>query len=329
MNIRRNDQDVSPELLSKYQADLAADAFGFGQGAPAYQAYERWLPIVKHWVESGGGLMTTHDAVGYRSHVPMFPEIAKGIYHDVVSRDPFTAELVISCDQPFTPSLRQGDRIPLSYFDYIVSDPGLPGAFWRGVEKTGENAKSSGAVVVYGTAGKGVTLPMARYPAAGRRPVVPPSSAEKCLLDCVRYLAGLIDDPAPGGEDLGAEYDLGSKQANLLFNGGFEKTDAAGKPPEITIYHADAMLPDFALSTDDCHAGQYCGRLSIREFRSVGKPIKKGTVGVIFGDVLYGSFGEKAQVIPEASEYEFSVWVRACGNVRQPDVRILVYAWNR
>lgn len=263
----------------------------------------------------------------------MFPEIAKGIYHDVVSRDPFTAELVISCDQPFTPSLRQGDRIPLSYFDYIVSDPGPFGRILaRGVEKTGENAKSSGAVVVYGTAGKG------RYIANGSLPglladgsVVPPSSAEKMLLlDCVRYLAGLIDDPAPGGEDLGAEYDLGSKQANLLFNGGFEKTDAAGKPPEITIYHADAMLPDFALSTDDCHAGQYCGRLSIREFRSVGKPIKKGTVGVIFGDVLYGSFGEKAQVIPEASsEYEFSVWVRGdAGNVRQPDVRILVYAWK-
>ena len=142
----------------------------------------------------------------------MFPEIAKGIYHDVVSRDPFTAELVISCDQPFTPSLRQGDRIPLSYFDYIVSDPGPFGRILaRGVEKTGENAKSSGAVVVYGTAGKG------RYIANGSLPglladgsVVPPSSAEKMLLlDCVRYLAGLIDDPAPGGEDLGAEYDLG------------------------------------------------------------------------------------------------------------------------
>ncbi len=327
-------QDAAPELLAKYQALIWPQMpLGVVKETPAYQAYERWFPIVKHWVENGGGLMVTHDAVGYKSHAPMFPEIAKGVYHDVISRDPFTAELVVSRARPFTPSLRRGDRVPLSYFDYVVSEPGPAGRILaRGVEKTGDSAKSSGAVVVYGPAGKG------RYIANGSLPglladgsVVPPSGAEKMLLmDCVRYLAGLLDDPAPASEDIGAEYDLGGKQANLLFNGGFEKIDSNGKPPEITIHNAGTMLPDFALSTNDCHAGQYCGRLAVGEFRSAKKGVGKGTVGVIFSDALHGAYGVEGQVIPAAgNEYEFSVWIRGdAGNARQPDVRVLVYVWN-
>ncbi len=326
--------DATPEILTKYKVLIWPQMpLGVVKETPAYQAYDRWFPIVKHWVEEGGGLLVTHDAVGYKCHVPLFPEIAKGSYHDVVGREPFTAELVISHPQPFTPSLQPGDRIPLSYFDYVVLELGPQGRILaRGVEKTGDAAKSSGPVVVYGQAGKG------RYVANGSLPglladgsVVPPSGAEKCLLlDCVSWLAGIVPDPAPAGVDFGAEYELGDKQANLLFNGGVERLNAAGRPRQISLYNAGSMVPDFSVSTQEFHSGQSSARLAVKEFRPGDGGSGKGTVGLIYGEVRSGAFGENSYVIPAAnSEYEFSFWVKGdAGNAKQPEGQVLIYAWR-
>ncbi|MGI6088244.1 MAG: hypothetical protein ACOYCD_09960, partial [Kiritimatiellia bacterium] len=111
--------DATPATLSKFKAVIVPQLSNASK-------YKDWIEPLRSWVEAGGGLMTTHDAVGYRMHPVIFPEIAKGHFHYFdESKKPFWVELCLTRERPFTTFLRQGDRIPLAYYDYPESVTGF------------------------------------------------------------------------------------------------------------------------------------------------------------------------------------------------------------
>ena len=198
-----NIYDTSPATLKDFQVVIMTEIAIRGKS----EKYKEDVANLRNWVKAGGGVMAVHDAVGYRLHTePLFPEIAKGVHNDYLNRDPFFAELCIVQENPAIPGFKQGDRIPLSFYDYVTLIPGSDGKILaRGVDKSCDKAKSAGPVIVYGQVGKG------RYIACGTLPgymaprtIAPPTGAEKQLLmGCIDYLAGKTKSPEDETTELG------------------------------------------------------------------------------------------------------------------------------
>lgn len=327
--------DITTESLRQFRVLILPQLpLGVVKDTPAYAAYDKWVPVLREWVEAGGGLMTLHDAVGYRSHLALFPQIAQGTFHDFVKREAFFAELVIANEKPFTPAFAQGDRVPLSYYDYVTLNPGPEGIILaRGVDKTGEQALSAGPVIVFGKAGAG------RYIANGTMPgiladegIAPPCGAEKqLLLDCLNYLAGQVDQAAISVAELGAEHELGGLSANRILNGSFERITGRDRPYGVMPYNAGTMLSAWGLTNEPVHDGSHSVWLQLTGFKEAVKGTSgRGTAGLIFADALNGAVGETALVVPqEAFEYEFSFWVKGDhANERPPTVYVTVFVWK-
>jgi hypothetical protein len=130
------------------------------------------------FVRAGGGLITTHDAVGYRSMPPMLTSVCKGgIAH--VRHEAWK----LSGSHPVTAGLAKGSALLQGYYDHIQLECGPDGVAAAVSEKSGK------PVVVAGQCGKG------RYVACGLLPClsadhqeVPPTSDEaKLLLNAIRW----------------------------------------------------------------------------------------------------------------------------------------------
>ncbi len=77
---------------------------------------------VREFVEEGGGVMLTHDAVGYRSHNAMFPEIGTGV------ANPKLGTAIVTQVHPVTGAFTVGDTIDYGYsYDHIAIEPGDSG----------------------------------------------------------------------------------------------------------------------------------------------------------------------------------------------------------
>jgi len=102
------------------------------------------------FVQDGGGLVATHDAVGFRAMPPIVPEVCvKGVGHP--RDDGWRADR----EHPVTKGLALGKTLSRSYYDQITLEPGP-----RGVV-VAQAVPSAAPVVVCGDAGKG------RYMACG------------------------------------------------------------------------------------------------------------------------------------------------------------------
>lgn len=316
--------DASPATLAKFKVVIA----------PQFKdpsEYSQCLDNLRAWVGEGGGLMTTHDAVGYRKHPAVFPEIAQGAFHYFAEhREPFFAELCLTRQNSFVRALRHGDRIPLAYYDYITLKAGPQGrVLARGVEKSGESARTAGPVVVYGRAGQGRYIACGALPGllADEKTIEPPSGAERLfLVDCVRYLAGKIDAPNGEGDDCGAELELGRLESNLLFNGSAEILDEKGLPVSIRGYNSDKLKPDWGLTTNHAPEGMYALRLRAKGYQPQDvTDLRKGSISV-----QYGLAGEEALVIPaKKARYTFSFLLKGSSdNQAQPVVCPLIRVWK-
>lgn len=135
---------------------------------------------IEQFVRRGGGLITTHDAVGYRAMPVVCADICAGgtehVRHEawqVVAKHPVTAGLPV------------GKALTQSYYDQIQIKAGPKGT----VLATTTNSEQP--VVVAGAVGKG------RYVACGLLPgfsadnmeVVPTSDESKLLLNAIRWCA--------------------------------------------------------------------------------------------------------------------------------------------
>jgi len=140
-------------------------------GAEAVEALERF-------VRAGGGLITTHDAVGYRGHPLLLTEVCKrGLEH---VRDP---HWVVVAEHPVTAGLKRNVPLAHGYYDHIELEAGPRGTVLA------RAAESGRPVVVCGEVGKG------RYVACGlciglapdNRDAAPTAPERTLLLNAARW----------------------------------------------------------------------------------------------------------------------------------------------
>jgi len=179
------------ELLQK-TAGIDVLAVGIGQLRPGEckvvilpqfrsdMVPEQLVKTLESFVSAGGGLITTHDAVGYRSMPALCTMVCEGgaahVRHE---------RWKVSIDHPITAGLRKGAALSQGYFDHIQLKCGKDGTAVAVSEKTGL------PVVVAGTFGKG------RYVACGLlvglnpdNKEAPPTADEARLLkNAIRWCA--------------------------------------------------------------------------------------------------------------------------------------------
>jgi hypothetical protein len=131
------------------------------------------VAALERFVRAGGGLVTTHNAVGYRGHPLIITDVcARGLEH---VRD---KQWVAVAEHPTTAGIDLNKPLPHSYYDHIELEPG-PNAL-----VLARAAESRRPVIVCGSFGKG------RYLACGlaiglapNSKDAPPAGAEKTLLE--------------------------------------------------------------------------------------------------------------------------------------------------
>ena len=140
---------------------------------------------VDRFVVAGGGLLLTHDAVGYGKHTTLFPSIGTGL------RNPKLDKAKVSAEHPVTKGLAVGDRIAQGFrFDHVAISPGPEGAVL--VDNDLGNA-----VVVVGKVGKGRVVLCGmltgvrgdRTDQAGKEAKITDGTELKLLLNAVDWLS--------------------------------------------------------------------------------------------------------------------------------------------
>jgi uncharacterized membrane protein len=142
---------------------------------------DKQAALLREFVREGGGLIVTHNAVGYRGLPAIIPEVCiKGLQH---VRD---LEWIVVADHPLTRGIPEAQPLAHSYYDHIELEPGTSGVAVA-------TAKQSGRpVVVCGEFGQG------RYAACGlalglspEDQDIAPTGAERTLLEnAVRWARG-------------------------------------------------------------------------------------------------------------------------------------------
>ena len=103
---------------------------------------ERMAAALRNWIGAGGALLATHDAVGYRGHMPIAPEVCVG----GVSNERVTA--VVVADSPAVPAEYRGAAFEHAFYDHIILRPGDKG-------QTIVTDRAGKPVVIAGEVGKG------------------------------------------------------------------------------------------------------------------------------------------------------------------------------
>jgi hypothetical protein len=84
--------------------------------------FNQAIDEVREFVRKGGGVMLTHDAVGYRRHKPMFPEIGKG------TTNPRHGLARIVAGHPIVAGFAPGDTVEYGFsYDHIAIESGDDG----------------------------------------------------------------------------------------------------------------------------------------------------------------------------------------------------------
>ena len=136
---------------------------------------------LREYVRSGGGLLLTHDAVGMRQHVPVFPELWVG--------GPQRVRLdsaIVAVAHPITEALNVGESFHHSYADHIP-------VVVRGEVAIVVSDAEGNTVVAAGRFGKGRVVANGMCTGLGPRETeAAPVTAEKTLLiNAVSWLAGV------------------------------------------------------------------------------------------------------------------------------------------
>lgn len=135
---------------------------------------------LEEFVRAGGGLITTHDAVGYRNMPPLLTTICKGgtahVRHEGWK---------ITGTHPITAELDKNTVLSQSYYDHIQLECGPDGVV------VAVSEKSSKPVVVAGEFGKGRYVACGLLPclSADHQEVAPTPHEATLLLNAIRWCA--------------------------------------------------------------------------------------------------------------------------------------------
>jgi hypothetical protein len=137
---------------------------------------------LRGFVEAGGGLLVTHDAVGMRSHPAIFPDVGKGLDRPVKE-----TKMIVAAEHPLTAGMKLGDEFDHAYYDHIPLAGGDQGTVII------KNAAGT-PVVACAEVGKGryVACGIALGLRPGDAEVAPTGGELRLLTSAVRWLAGLL-----------------------------------------------------------------------------------------------------------------------------------------
>jgi len=129
---------------------------------------------IKEFVLAGGGLVTTHDAAGYRGHPPLVTNVcARGVAH---VKD---KQWIVIKKHPVTEGIELHKNLSHSYYDHIELEPGPQGTVLANAAQSGK------PVVVAGASGKGryVACGLLSGVAGSTNTEIAPTGAERILLE--------------------------------------------------------------------------------------------------------------------------------------------------
>ncbi|NOZ19895.1 MAG: hypothetical protein GXP25_02270 [Planctomycetes bacterium] len=182
----------SDGLLELLQKSDGIDALSIGLGAlrgdecqvivlPQFRSAmvpDALAKEIEGFVRRGGGLITTHDAVGYRAMPVVCADIcAGGAQHVRYER------WKVAADHPVTAGLPRNKVLTQGYYDHIQLKPGPKGTVVAVSEKTGK------PVVIVGTLGKGRYVACGLLPgfSADNQEVTPTPDEGTLLLNAIRW----------------------------------------------------------------------------------------------------------------------------------------------
>ncbi len=139
------------------------------------------VAALRTFVEGGGGLVVTHDSVGFRDQPIIIPEVCAG---GLEKAD--VAEWVTAGGHPVTAGIAAGERHGQSYYDQILLEPGEQGTV------VARNAETEDPIAVAGSFGEGryVALGLAVGLAEDATDVEPAGAEAQLLLNAVTWAAG-------------------------------------------------------------------------------------------------------------------------------------------
>ena len=138
---------LTPEFLAACQVVVLAQPRDAQATTPAT------ADALRRFVAAGGGLLATHDAVGFRTHPALLPKVCRGA--DRLEGTTWRP----TADHPLTSGLALARSVPHGYYDCIALAPGPHGQ--PVADGVGADGKAAAPTVVCGTSGKG------RYVACG------------------------------------------------------------------------------------------------------------------------------------------------------------------
>jgi len=171
-------------------------------GGPAIEAITEPL---RAWVAQGGGLMALHDAVGYRRHPAVFPQIARGVGNPYDRDTGYGSECIVAREHPITEGLKVGEIVKHTYYDQVVMEPGAGAEVIarEAVVLDEDNAATGGPAIIASPVGKGKYvangLLIGYGPVVGE--VVPKGGEYRLFINAIRWLASA--ETYTAGEDAG------------------------------------------------------------------------------------------------------------------------------
>lgn len=309
-------EDATPENLAKTSVLI------FDQLAARPERMLDWMPAVKSWTENGGGVMFIHDAVGYRSHIAMFPQGGHGVDHlkhdkvEVVKTHPITEGFEVGA--VFNPGFA---------YDHIVMEPGGSGDVLLVSEGDKRPAliagiHGQGRYVLNGMLTGG---PADRNVSRGERRFDGDLGSEeelKILLNAIKWLM-------PRRAYDGA--------VNMMKNPGAEEIIAYGDYPKNSPYQlaaADTVSPGWGAyrgvgrgvwgsSAKEARSGKRSVFLRFADWQELDGE-KQVNIGLLLGE---GCGYRASGAIPCAgnTDFVFSLWLK--GNT--PIVKIAVMGWDK
>ncbi len=107
--------DLKKDTLEKCQVVIVPSS------ANKSQYFNIESKFLRKWVENGGAVILLHDAVGYRKHHCVFPEIGKGKTHLKHKN------VKASISHPISNKIKLNSPFPHDYYDHIIISPGNAG----------------------------------------------------------------------------------------------------------------------------------------------------------------------------------------------------------
>ncbi len=289
---------LSPEVLAPYDVLVLPQ-----QKMHSAKKLIRAAKDITEWVVNGGGILCTHDAVGFKMYMAMFKSVGWG--DKMVKGE----KIKITAASPITEGLKPGTVFrPGFCYDFDGMKAGKAGT----VLACGEG--SGVAALISGKFGKGRVILNGMLP--GTSSSLKQGKASDCMPEGVELKLFINSIKWLGSGNKKTDNKIEKKKENLVKNGSAEQGSGKKSVPDWKLYVGSGSV-DWGRTSKEAHSGKYSVLFSFYDrLMKGGKARLNAAVYVGGGDGISGK--EAISVEPE-SIYEFSFWVK--GNLPRLGLR--------